>query len=156
MSERITPRATLGGIPIHAMFVPFPIVCFIGALVTDIAYSQTANIQYANFSAWLLAVGTLFAGIAAIFGFIDFFFGSHGPRPTIGWIHMVGNLAIFVIALFNDFVHARDGWTSVVPAGLTLSVITVLLLLVTGHLGHRMSFYHVVTQGRRELAEDRS
>jgi uncharacterized membrane protein len=149
MSAPITPRATIGGIPIHAMFVPFPIVCFVGALVTDIAYANSANIQWSNFSAWLIAVGTLFAGIAAVFGAIDFFFGNRGDRPTIGWIHMIGNLALFVVALFNNFVHARDGWTSVVPTGLILSIITVLILIVTGHLGHRLSFYHVVTGDRR-------
>ena len=148
MSEPIRPKATIGGIPIHAMFVPFPIVCFIGALVTDIAYAQTANIQWSNFSAWLIAFGTLFAGIAAIFGAIDFFFGSQ-DRPAIGWVHMIGNLTLFVVALVNNFVHARDGWTSVVPTGLILSVISVLILFVTGHLGHRLSFYHVVTGDRR-------
>jgi uncharacterized membrane protein len=149
MSERIIPKAAIGGIPIHAMLVPFPIVCFVGAMLTDIAYANSANIQWVNFSAWLLAFGTLFAGLAAVFGLIDFFFGSRNDRPTIGWIHLVGNLAIFVIALFNNFVHARDGWTSVVPTGLTLSVITVLLLIVTGHLGQRLSFLHVVTGDRR-------
>jgi uncharacterized membrane protein len=143
MSAPIIPRATIGGIPIHAMLVPFPIVCFVGALLTDIAYAQTAHMQWANFSAWLLAFGTLFAGLAAVFGLIDFFFGSHGARPTIGWIHMIGNLALFIVALFNDFVHARDAWTSVVPTGLILSAASVLILVVTGHLGHRLSFFHV-------------
>lgn len=76
MSEPITPKATIGGIPIHAMLVPFPIVCFVGALLTDIAYANTAVIQWTNFSQWLLAFGTLFAGLAAVFGLIDFFFGS--------------------------------------------------------------------------------
>ncbi len=143
MSERITPKATIGGVPIHAMLVPFPIVCFVGAMLTDIAYAKSANIQWSNFSAWLLAFGTLFAGLAALFGLIDFFAGNRGDRPTIGWVHLVGNALIFVIALFNNFVHARDGWTSVVPTGLTLSVITVLLLVVTGFLGHRMAYTSV-------------
>ena len=143
MSASIIPRATIGGIPIHAMLVPFPIVCFIGALLTDIAYAQSAQMQWTNFSAWLLAFGTLFAGIAALFGLIDFFFGSRGDRPTIGWIHLVGNVVLFVVALFNDFVHTRDAWTSVVPTGLILSAISVLILIVTGHLGHRLSFHHV-------------
>lgn len=140
MAARITPKVTIGGVPVHAMLVPFPIVCFVGAMLTDIAYANSANMQWANFSAWLLAFGTLFAGLAAIFGLIDFFFGSRGDRPTIGWVHMIGNAAIFVIALFNDFVHARDGWTSVVPTGLTLSIITVLILVVTGFLGHKMAY----------------
>ncbi len=94
----------------------------------------------------MLAFGTLFAGIAALFGLIDFF-GARA-KPGIGWIHMIGNLVIFAIALFNDFVHARDAWTSVVPTGLTLSAITVLLLVVTGFLGHRMAYTHVVREVR--------
>ena len=34
------PRSTarLFGHPIHPMLVPFPITCFIGALITDLAY----------------------------------------------------------------------------------------------------------------------
>jgi uncharacterized membrane protein len=150
MSTPIIPKATLHGVPIHAMLVPFPIVCFIGALLTDIAYANTANLQWTNFSQWLLAFGTLFAGIAAVFGAIDFFFGSRGGgRPLIGWIHMIANLVLFVVALFNNFVHARDGWTSVVPTGLTLSIITVLLLVVSGHLGGRLAYVHVVRRDDR-------
>ena len=150
MSARITPKATLHGVPIHAMLVPFPIVCFVGALLTDIAYAKTANIQYSNFSAWLLAFGTLFAGIAAVFGLIDWFFGTRREgRPLIGWIHMLTNVAVFIVALFNNFVHARDGWTSVVPTGLTLSIITVLLLVVSGHLGGRLAYVHVVRRDER-------
>ena len=150
MSAPIVPKATLHGVPIHAMLVPFPIVCFVGALVTDIAYANTANLQWSNFSAWLLAVGTLFAGIAAMFGAIDWFFGTRkGGRPLIGWIHMIANLVLFVVALFNNLVHARDGWTAVVPAGLTLSAITVLLLIVSGHLGGRLAYVHVVRRTDR-------
>ena len=147
MDRTVRPRATIGGVPLHAMLVPFPIVCFTGALLTDLAYYHTATIQWANFSAWQLAFGTFFTGFAALFGLIDFF-GGKGARPAIGWVHMAGNLAIFVIALFNNFVHARDGWISVVPTGLMLSALTVLLLIVTGYLGHRMAYLHV-SRGER-------
>ena len=51
--------ARIAGHPIHPMLVPFPIACFIGALLTDIAYARTADIMWANFSAWLLAVGII-------------------------------------------------------------------------------------------------
>ena len=53
------PRAyvTIARHPIHNLLVPVPIVCFTGALVTDIVYSQTADMQWTNFSAWLLLVG---------------------------------------------------------------------------------------------------
>src|SRR4051794_14561653 len=57
------PRSTarIAGHPIHPKLVPFPIVCFVGALLTDIAYWRTADIMWANFSAWLLAAGLAWA-----------------------------------------------------------------------------------------------
>jgi hypothetical protein len=66
-TERVTmsdsslaSKASIMGHPIHPMLVPFPIACFSGALVTDIAYWRTANMMWSNFSAWLI-----FAGLAA-------------------------------------------------------------------------------------------
>lgn len=149
-SPPISPRAVIAGVPIHAMIVPFPIACFTGAMLTDIVYARTAEIQWANFSAWLLAFGMLTGSLAALFGLIDFF--RPGPKPAIGWVHAVGNLAILAIVLVNNFVHARDGWTSVLPTGLTLSVITVLLMVATGFLGHLLAYRHVGRPGlaRRE------
>lgn len=142
MAQQFRPRVAVGGVPIHAMLVPFPIGCFTGAMLTDIVYSKTALMQWANFSAWLLAFGLVMGALAAIFGLVDFLMAGAG-RPRIGWFHLLGNAVVLVLALFNNFVHARDGWTSVVPTGLTLSVITVLVLVVTGFLGHRMTYRHI-------------
>lgn len=61
--------------PIHALLVPVPVVCFTGALITDIVYSRSTDMQWANFSAWLLFVGIVFGVLAAIAGIIDF--GGH-------------------------------------------------------------------------------
>lgn len=140
--EVFRPTVAIGGVPIHAMLVPFPIVCFTGAMLSDITYSDTAQVQWANFSEWLLAFGLIFGVLAAIFGLIDFFVAGR-TRPRIGWFHLIGNAIVLVLALFNNLVHSRDGWTGVVPTGLTLSVITFLLMLVTGFLGWRMAYVHV-------------
>ena len=146
VTTHIRPRATIIGVPIHRLLVPFPIVCLTGALVTDVAYAATAQIQWANFSAWLLAIGTATAVLAAIAGLIDLSGRQPGPRPTIAWWHMGGNILVLLLATLNNIVHARDGWTSVVPLGLTLSAITVLLLMVTGLLGHLLSAHPVADQ----------
>jgi uncharacterized membrane protein len=34
-----------------------------------------------------------------------------------------------LLSLINAFVHSRDGYTAVVPAGVTLSALVVVLLL---------------------------
>ncbi|HEX7712145.1 MAG TPA: DUF2231 domain-containing protein [Sphingomonadaceae bacterium] len=142
MARHFLPTVTLFRVPVHAKLVPIPIVCFIGALLTDITYANTAVMQWANFSAWLLAFGEIFGVIAAIFGLIDFL-NAGAARPMIGWIHLVGNAIVLVLEGFNNFVHARDAYTSVVPTGLVLSIISVAILAVTGMLGWRMVYVHV-------------
>ncbi len=68
----VRTTAQIAGHPIHPMLVPVPIVCFIGALLTDITYLVTEEITWADFSAWLLTVGIVFGVLAAIAGLTDF------------------------------------------------------------------------------------
>jgi uncharacterized membrane protein len=140
VDDRPRSTAKIAGHPIHPMLVPFPIVCWIGALVTDIVYSRTALIMWSTFSAWLITVGLVFGGLAALFGLIDFFGDRRIRGSTIAIAHMVINLTVWVIELFNAFVHSRDAWTSVVPTGLTLSIISVVLLAVSGWLGGHLVY----------------
>lgn len=139
------PRSTasIAGHPIHAMLVPFPIVCFVLALITDIVYWQTSNLMWVEFSAWLLLAGIVTAVVAGLFGAIDFARREvRAQRPA--WPHAIGNVIVLVLAFFNNLVHAADGWTAVVPTGLILSALTVLVLLVTGWLGASLVHVHGV------------
>jgi uncharacterized membrane protein len=121
--------------PIHPMLVPFPIACFVGALLTDIAYSLSGEIMWADFSTWLITAGLIMGVLAAIAGLTDFLGNRLIRVQRSAWPHLLGNVLVLVISFFNALVHSRDGWTSVVPWGLTLSVIVVLILPVTGWLG---------------------
>src|ERR1700753_54004 len=77
--------------PIHPMLVSVPIVCFIGALLTDVTYAVSAEMMWANFSAWLLTVGFMIGVLAAIAGLIDFL-GGRGIRALrTAWLHLIGN-----------------------------------------------------------------
>ena len=145
MSGNPRSTASIGGRPIHAMLVPIPIACFVGTLVTDLAYWQTANMQWANFSVWLLTIGLIVAAFAVVAGAIDFLGDRRIRSLNSAWIHGIGNAIALVIAIFNAFIHSRDAYTSVVPTGLVLSTITVLILLVTGWNGWTMVYRHGVS-----------
>lgn len=140
------PRSTarIAKHPIHPMLVPFPIVCFIGALLTDLAYWRTANMMWADFSAWLLTVGVILGILAAIAGLIDFLGNRLVRAQAPAWPHLIGNAVVLVLAIINAFVHSRDAWTSVVPTGLILSAVVVVLLLITTWLGGSMVYRHGV------------
>ena len=144
MSRNPRSTASIFGHPLHPLLVPFPIVCFTGALLTDIAYANTADMQWANFSVWLLTFGLIGGSLAVVTGLIDWFGDPAVRSIAAATVHGVGNAVVMLLALWNVFVHSRDAWTSVVPTGLTLSVVTVLLMGVTGWLGGSLVYRHRV------------
>lgn len=125
----------IAGRPIYPLLAQFPVVCFTGALVSDIAYWRTANLIWSTFSAWLLAVGVILGIVALIIGLIDFFTDRFVRRQRAAWVYMIGSLLALVLSIFNLFVHGRDGWTAVVPTGITLSVIVFLILVFDTWVG---------------------
>lgn len=145
---RVRSTAQIAGHPIHPMLVPIPIACFIGALLTDIAYVVSAEIMWANFSAWLLVVGVIFGVLAAIAGLTDFLGNRLVRAQPPAWPHLLGNAVALILATVNALIHTRDAWTSVWPTGLILSAITVLILPVTGWLGWAMVYRHGVGVAR--------
>jgi uncharacterized membrane protein len=145
MLER-NPKSTasVGGHPIHPMLVPFPIVCFVGAFATDLAYWNSAAVMWETFSVWLLTAGLVMAFFAVIAGLIDFI-GSRAVRALKpAWPHVLGNVVVVALSVINAFIHSRDGYTAVVPTGLTLSGLVVLIMLFTGWMGWSMVYRHRV------------
>jgi uncharacterized membrane protein len=126
--------------PVHPAFTSFPTACFAGTLLTDIVYWKTAEMQWANFSAWMLLFGLVMAGFAVIAGIVDALAGLriHGKRPAL--VHVIGNIIAIALAILNSFVHSRDAYTSVVPLGILISFITVIVLAVTGWWGHEDAY----------------
>lgn len=145
-NEQARPRSTasIAGHPIHPLIVPFPIAFFVGALVTDVIYSRTANLQWQYFSIWLIVAGLIMGGLAAVLGLIDYV-GDRRVRQArpANW-HMAINIVAWLLELVNAFVHSRDGWTAVVPDGIILSAIAVVLLMVSGWLGQSLVYRHGV------------
>ena len=127
--------ASIFGHPIYPVLAAVPVVCFTGALITDIVYARSPQIQWSNFSAWLITAGLVFALFATIALVFDYLQNEHVRRNRTATIHLVLTLSAYLIELFNIFVHSRDAYTSVVPTGLTLSAIAVVLLFIGGWLG---------------------
>ena len=50
-------------------------------------------------------------------------------------LHVAASLVALFLSIINAFVHSRDGYTAVVPQGLTLSAVVVLVMLLATWLG---------------------
>jgi uncharacterized membrane protein len=118
--------------PLHAILLAGTIPLFLGALLSDIAYFQTFQIQWSNFASWLIAGGLVFCGLALLFALVNLIRADRkAGRPVVYFLLM---LVTWVLGLINAFEHAKDAW-AVMPTGLVLSVIVTVLAFVAAWTG---------------------
>jgi uncharacterized membrane protein len=116
----------------HPVVLGIPLICFLGALVTDIAYYRTLDVEWKNFSDWLLAVGMVVGALAAFLGIVDLARRRVRANRLI-WPYAGTYAFAMILGLFNNFVHSRDAYGAM-PTGLVLSVLTVIALTVAAIL----------------------
>ena len=118
--------------PLHALLLAGSVPLFLGALLSDVAYGQTYQIQWANFASWLIAGALVFSGFALLFALVNLLRARRkSGRPATYFLLL---LAAWVLGLINAFQHAKDAY-AMMPAGLVLSVIVTLLALVAAWIG---------------------
>jgi uncharacterized membrane protein len=105
---------------------------FLGALLSDWAYGSTFEIQWKNFSSWLIVGGLVFGGLALLWALIELFRADR--RASRPMVYFGVLLATWILGFVNALVHAKDAWASM-PAALVLSVFVALLALVATWLG---------------------
>ena len=132
--------------PIHRLLFPIPVVCFVGALLTDIAYSRSAFLMWLHFSEWLIAAGLAFGALAALALLIELVASRAVRKGTTAWLHLALFFAALVVEAFNALVHTIDGWTAVVPTGMTLSVVGAILALAATATLPRVTVAWTTTQ----------
>jgi len=132
--------AQIGGHPIHPMLVSFPIVLFIGTLVTDIVFLSTSNPMWAIASRYLLGVGIIMAALAAVAGLTDFL-GDKRIQGSDAIKHMLANVTAVVLEIINFFVRLHSD-AAIRGIGIVLSVIVVLILLYSGWKGGDLVYRH--------------
>ncbi|PIB59559.1 DUF2231 domain-containing protein [Pseudomonas sp. 2822-17] len=132
MTTLSTYRRTPG--PLHATLLAGTVPLFLGALLSDIAYTQTYQIQWANFASWLIAGALVFGGFALLFALINLLRAERkAGQPTL---YVLLLLVTWVLGLVNAFQHAKDAYAAM-PTGLVLSAIVMLLTLAATWTGLR-------------------
>lgn len=118
---------------ILSALLSFPVACFTLTVLTDLAYWRTLNLLFLHFSEWLLVAGLVFGIAAALVMLVDFLLRR--VRPT--WPAALVGIAVLLLATLNSFIHTADGWTAVMPYGLTVSVLTVIAMIAMAALDRR-------------------
>ena len=131
--------ASIAGHPIHPMLVPIAIGGFVLSFAFDLIALATASGNPWNLLAYYTMVGGIIGALAAALpGLIDLLSLAPGYTKGVAVKHMLINLTVVAIYIFNAYL--RHGASQDLKLPMILSVVTVLMLLVSGWLGGKMVF----------------
>src|SRR3954454_23431406 len=136
--------AQVAGHPIHPMLIPFPVAFLVATLVSDLIFLRTGNPGWATASLWLLGAALVMAALAAVAGLTDFLGDERIRALSAAWHHLIGNVLVVLLSLFNWYRRYEAGDADVLPTGLLISLLVVLILLYTGWRGWEMVYEHRV------------
>jgi uncharacterized membrane protein len=105
---------------------------FLGAMLSDIAYFKTYEVQWSNFAAWLIAGGLVFCGLALLFAVVNLIRARHRKGRPLAYFILL--LATWLLGFINALEHAKDAWATM-PLGLVLSVIVTVLACAATWIG---------------------
>jgi uncharacterized membrane protein len=136
--------AAIAGHPIHPMLVPFPVALLTLVAVTDIVYAVNESLFWSSVSYYMLWAGLISAGVAAIFGLIDFTTIKRAREHRAGWAHLLLNVAIVLLSLVNLLLRWGNDVELIVPSGMLVSIVAAGLLMVSGWYGGELAYRHKV------------
>ncbi|RVB52515.1 hypothetical protein EN906_36590, partial [Mesorhizobium sp. M7A.F.Ca.CA.004.06.1.1] len=84
--------------PLHKTPMAVANACFVGTLLTDAAYWQSAEMMWADFSAWLLLAGLLVGVLAVLAALVDLFTDRLSGEAGRVWPYLLGSLIVLVMS----------------------------------------------------------
>lgn len=121
---------------VHDILLAFPVALFCGALATDVTYLRTAEVQWTNFSSWLIAGALLFGGLVLAWALIAWLIGLRGANRGRRLLYVVVLAVMWGLGFINALKHSQDAWSSVGTFGLILSIACAALALLAGFIAY--------------------
>jgi uncharacterized membrane protein len=118
--------------PLHAILLAGIVPLFLGALLSDIAYYRSFQIQWSNFASWLIVGGLIFCGLTLLFSLVNVLRARHRKGRPLNYFVVL--LVTWILGFINALEHAKDAW-EVMPQGLILSAVVAVLALVAAWMG---------------------
>ena len=142
---RLSAVSGPAGHPLHPFVVPLPIGAFVASLIFDIlTWTRPGELPWLVDGAWwLIGVGLIGAGTAAVFGVVDLLQIPRGTRPwRVALAHAAFNVSVAGLFLIGYAWRAGDhtALDKTGPGQLALSCVAVGLLVVAVVLGQTLTY----------------
>ena len=129
MRPETPKRPSTAAAVVFDLLNPIPFGFFVGALIFDAVYANSAEVMWFKSAAWLISVGLFFAVIPRLINLFRVWFSRSRPSTAHAKVAFFLYLLGIAAAIVNAFVHSRDAY-AVMPEGLWLSILTVALLVL--------------------------
>lgn len=138
----VRPQSTakLAGRPIHPMTVALPVTLLIVTFVCDVSFYVTRDPLLAIVSFYALGAGIVFAAIAGVFGFIDYFWQLPDSQPASR--AQSHDRQRKRSPAFGNFLVPYGA--AELKASIVLSTIVFAVIHLTGWMGSTMVYRHGV------------
>lgn len=143
--DAIPSNAAIKGHPLHPAMVHLPIGLLVAGLAADLGHLLRDDPFFARAAALLIGAGALTGYLAALPGMLDWFTIERAHSLRMGKLHAAGNAVLLAVVTVNVALRLSSGTEdAVLPWGLALSLLSGLLLAVTGLAGGELSHRHMV------------
>ncbi|QCB55695.1 hypothetical protein E5675_15460 [Sphingopyxis sp. PAMC25046] len=122
--------------PLHGLLLAFPVALFSSALLLDITYLNTAEMQWSNFSAWAITGALVVGAPVLLWATIAFIRRRRTLYRARFLAYLLLVLTMWVAGLVNAFKHSQDAWSSVGTTGLLLSIVSTIAALAAGCIAY--------------------
>ena len=132
--------AQIAGHPLHPMLIPFPVAFLVATFACDLIFWNTGNSAWSTASLYLLGAALIMAALAAVAGLTDFLGDRRIRSMSAAWHHMIGNVVVVLLSLWNWQRRYEAGAAAVLPTGLLIPLVVGRLLLYAGWRGWEMVY----------------
>jgi uncharacterized membrane protein len=142
--ERTRSVIAIGGHPVHAMLIAFPVAFLLGGLASDVAFWWSRDPFWARVSLWIIGTGFVMGSLASVAGTLDFLLVKEIRRHVTSWSHFIAAVMLISLAAANWWLRVPDPQDKLLPWGLFLSAVTALSISTVGWFGGKLVFHHNV------------
>jgi len=116
----------------------------IGLIGSDIAFWFTNDYFWARASLWLAGIGAVGGWLSGMAGMIDLLLVPRIRQLITAWCHAILAVMLLSLASLNWMLRVDGADLLLIPWGIALSLLTGLLIAITGYLGGRLVYEHGV------------
>ncbi|WP_192649063.1 DUF2231 domain-containing protein [Sphingopyxis sp. OAS728] len=122
--------------PLHGLLLAFPVALFTTALLSDITYLKSAEIQWSNFAAWAITGALVVGAPVLLWAALSLFRHRRDTLRTSALVYFLLILVMWIAGLINAFKHSQDAWSSVGTTGVALSIVSSVAALIAGWIAY--------------------